>query len=73
VGNVVPYADSCVAASTVVLYFSTEYHNFRQNIIIPFHKYLVNIGIEAGKKIFLEYINGNYFAVHLRFISSKYF
>jgi hypothetical protein len=53
-------------AASVVLYFSPEYHNSRQNIIIPFWKYLVDNGSEAWLNLFWEYINGILFAVHMR-------
>ncbi len=48
-----------------VMYFSTEYHNSRQNIIILFWKYLVDIKSEAWLHLFGEYINGKLFAVPL--------
>ncbi len=47
------------------LYFSTEYHNSRQNTIILFWKYLVDIRIEAWLNLLWEHINGNLFAVYL--------
>jgi hypothetical protein len=43
--HVVPYVDSWLAASRKI-YFSTEYHNSRQNMIIIFSKYLVDIRSE---------------------------
>jgi hypothetical protein len=39
--------------------YSTEYHNFRKNIIILFWKYLVDIRSEAWQNLFWEYINAN--------------
>ncbi len=42
----------------LVMYFSTEYHNSTQNIIILFLKYLVDIRSEACLNLFGEYING---------------
>ena len=57
-----------MAASTAVLYYSTEYHNSRQNIIVLFWKYLVAFRSKAGQNIFREYINLKLFAV-----SSIYF
>jgi hypothetical protein len=42
----------------LALYFSPEYHNSRQNIIILFSKYLVDIGSEAWLNLFWEYITG---------------
>jgi hypothetical protein len=47
----------------LVLYFSTEYHNSRQNIVILFREYLVDIRSEAWLNLFLECINGKLFAV----------
>ncbi len=47
---VVSYADSWMTAS-IVLYFSTEYHNSRQNIIK--WKYFVDIRSEAWLNLFL--------------------
>jgi hypothetical protein len=44
----------------LVLYFSTEYHISRQNIIILFWKYLVDIRREAWQKKFWEYIHGKF-------------
>jgi hypothetical protein len=38
----------------LALLFSTEYHNSRQNIIILFWKYLVDIRNEARVNIFWE-------------------
>jgi hypothetical protein len=37
-------------------YFSTKYHNSRQNVIILFWKYLVDIGREAWLNLFWENI-----------------
>jgi hypothetical protein len=46
------------------LYFSTEYHNSRQNIIIMIWKYLADIiRSEAWLNLFWEYINRRLFAV----------
>ncbi len=47
----------------LVLYFSTEYHNSRQNIIIPIWKYLVDIRSDALLNHFWEYMNGKLFVV----------
>ncbi len=46
-----------------VLCSSTEYSNSRQNIIIVFWKYLVDIRSEAWLNLFWEYLNGKLFAV----------
>jgi hypothetical protein len=48
----------------LALHFSTEYHNSRNNIIILFWKYLVDIRNEAWLNLFWAYINGKLFAVH---------
>ncbi len=56
-----PYADSWMAASTAVLYYSTEYHNSRQNIIVLFCKYLVDIRSSAWLIIFWKYLKGKLF------------
>jgi hypothetical protein len=48
-------------AASVVL--STEDHNNKQNIIILFWKYLVDIRSEVWLNLFWEYINGKLFAV----------
>ncbi len=48
----------------LVLYYSTEYHNSRQNILIQFLKYLVDIRSEAWLILFCEFINGKLFTVH---------
>jgi hypothetical protein len=53
-------------AAYVVLYFSPEYHNPKQNIIILFWKYLVDIESEAWLNLFWQYINGKLFAVEKR-------
>ncbi len=37
-----------------VLYFSAEYHNFRQKIIILFWKYFVDIRSEAWLNLFFR-------------------
>ncbi len=50
-------------AVSIVMYFSTEYHNSGQNIIILFWKYLVDIRSEPWLNLFWEYINGKLFAV----------
>ncbi len=42
----------------LVLYFSSEYHNSRQNIEILFGKFLVDIRSEAWLNLFWEYISG---------------
>jgi hypothetical protein len=47
-----------------VLYFTTEYRNSGQNIIILFCKYLVDIW-ECVAKSFWEYINRKHIAVGL--------
>jgi hypothetical protein len=47
----------------LVRYFSAEYHNSRQNVIILFWKYLVDIRSEAWLNLSCEYINGKLFAV----------
>ncbi len=52
---------------TVVLHVSSEYHNSRQNIIIMFWKYLVDISREALLKLFWEHINEKLFAVFMCF------
>jgi hypothetical protein len=46
----------------LLLYFSTEYRNSRQIILILFWKYLVDIRSEARLNLFWEYINGKLFA-----------
>jgi hypothetical protein len=46
------------------MYFSPEYHNSRQNIIILLWKYLVDIRSEAWLNLFWEYIKGILFAVY---------
>jgi hypothetical protein len=46
-----------------VLYFSSEYHNSKQNFMIRFWKYLVDIRSEAWLNLFWEYINGKLLAV----------
>jgi hypothetical protein len=48
---VVPYAGSCVAASTPV-YFFAEYHYSRQNLIILFWNYLADIRNDAWLNLF---------------------
>jgi hypothetical protein len=50
-----------MAASRTEL--NTEYHNSRQDIIILFWKYLVDIRTEAWLNQFWECINGKLFAV----------
>ena len=45
------------------LYFSWEYHNSRQNIIILFWQYLVDIWSKTWQNLFWEYINGKLFAM----------
>jgi hypothetical protein len=62
VNFIIPFGNKLLAAS-VVLDFSTEYHNSRQNGIILFWKYLVDIISEAWLNLFCEYINGKLFAV----------
>ncbi len=47
----------------ILLHFSPEYYNSRQNIIILFWKYLVDIRSEAWLNLFWEYINWKFFAV----------
>jgi hypothetical protein len=49
----------------LVLYFSTGHHNSRQNIMILFWKYLVDIRSEARLNLFWEYINEKLFVVQL--------
>jgi hypothetical protein len=44
-------------------YLSTEIHNYRQNIIILFWKYLVDVRNEAWLNLVWEYMNGKWFAV----------
>jgi hypothetical protein len=51
---VVPYAGNWRAPSKV-LYYSPEYHNSRQNIIILSRKYLVDIRSEAWLNLYWEY------------------
>jgi hypothetical protein len=55
-----------MAASSTVLYFSPEFHNSMENIIILFWKYLVDIRSEAWLNLFWENINGKFFAVCIR-------
>jgi hypothetical protein len=43
-------------------YFFTEYNSSRQNIIILFWKYLVDIRSESWLNLFWENINGKLFA-----------
>jgi len=50
----------------LVMYFSTEYHNSTQNIIILFLKYFVDIRSEAWLNHFWKHINGKLFAVYKR-------
>ncbi len=47
----------------LVQYFSTEYPNPRQNIIILFLKYLVDISSEAWLNLIWENIKGKLFSV----------
>ena len=47
-----------------VLYFSAEYQNYIQNIIILFWKYLVDVRSEAWLNLFWEYIKGILFEVY---------
>jgi hypothetical protein len=49
----------------LVLHFSTEYHNFKPNIIILFWKNFVDIRSEDWLILFGEHINGKLFAVYL--------
>jgi hypothetical protein len=51
----------------LVRYFSPEYNDSKQNIIILFGKYLVDIRREAWLNLLWEYINGKLFAVHCYF------
>ncbi len=48
----------------LVLNFSAEYHNSRQNIIILSWKYSVDISREAWQNLFWEHINRKLFAVY---------
>jgi hypothetical protein len=43
------------------LVLSTEDHNYKQNIIIMFWKYLVDIRSEVWLNLFWEYINAKLF------------
>jgi hypothetical protein len=54
-----------MAASVLCMYFSMENHNSRQDILILFWKYLVDIRSEAWLNLFWEYINGKLVAVQL--------
>ncbi len=58
---VVPYAEA--KWMHLVLYITTEYHNYKQYIIIPFYKYLSDIRSEAWPNHFWEHINRKLFAV----------
>ncbi len=49
-----------------VLYFSTQYNNSRQNIIILFWKHLVNTKSEAWLDFFWKYINGKLSAMLIK-------
>ncbi len=60
----IPFGNLTAEWLHLVLYFSTEYHNSRQNIMILFWKYLVDIRSEAWLNLFCELINGKLFAVH---------
>ncbi len=51
-----------MAAYSTVLYFSTEYLNSRENIVILFWKYLVDIRSMATLNLFWEYREGKLFA-----------
>ncbi len=42
---------------SIVLYFSSECHNSRQNVVVLFRKYFVDIRSEAWLILFGEYIN----------------
>jgi hypothetical protein len=55
----------CMSASSIT-YFSTEYHNFRQNMMILFWKYLAAVRSEARLNLFWEYINRKLFTVYFR-------
>jgi hypothetical protein len=55
-------ADSWLAASSNA-YVSTEYHNSRQNIKIPFWNYLFDINNEDWLNLFWKYAKGKLFAV----------
>ncbi len=55
-----------MAAFVRILYFSPEYHNPKQNIIILFWKYLVDIGSEAWLNLVGQYVNEKLFAVERR-------
>jgi hypothetical protein len=52
----------------LVMYFSTEYHYSKQNIIILFWKYFVDIRSKDGLNDFWEYKKGKLFAVHVHII-----
>jgi hypothetical protein len=56
-------------ATSIVLFFSQDYYNSRQNIMILFRKYLADIRSEAWLNLFWEYINGKLFAVILFILS----
>jgi hypothetical protein len=48
----------------LVMYFSTDYYDSRQNIIILFCKYLADLRSVAWQNLFWEFINGKLFAVN---------
>jgi hypothetical protein len=52
-----------MSAYSTVLYFSTEYLNSRENIIILFCKYFVDIRSMARLNLFWEYRKGKLSAV----------
>jgi hypothetical protein len=52
-----------MAASGTVLLYRIQYYDSRQNIIIMFWKYLIDIRSEAWLILFWEYINANLFAL----------
>jgi hypothetical protein len=55
----------------LVLYFSTEYSNSRQSIIVLFWKYLVDIRSKTWLNLFWVYINGKLFSVRNVLFSAK--
>ncbi len=59
-----------LTAEWLHLYFSTEYHNSRQNKIVLLWKYLADIRSMAWLNLFWENINGKLFAVHIQKIKS---
>ncbi len=52
-----------MTASSTVLLFRLSYCTSRQNVIILFWKYLVDIKSEAWLNLFGKYINGKLFAM----------